>query len=257
MGTVLNETETLNETLHSFWELESLGVKQPDQGVLTEFEEKIKLKNGRYQVSLPWKDIHPPLPDNYRLALKRLRGLHHRLQQQPALLKEYDAIIQDQVKQGVVEVITDPPPTDSRAVHYLPHHAVVRKGKATTKIQVVYDASAKTTGPSLNACLYTGPKFEQRIMDILLRFRTSRIALNADIERAFLQICVDERDQDVLRFLWFDDVENTQPEVQTLKFTRVVFVKSIPIECHDQTPPEEVHVSPSGAGEENFRVDLC
>lgn len=60
-------------------------------------------------------------------------------------------------------------------------------------------------------------------MDILLRFRTSRIALTADIERAFLQICVDERDQDVLRFLWFDDVENTQPEVQTLKFTHVAF----------------------------------
>lgn len=30
VGTALNETETLNETLHSFWELESLGVRQPD-----------------------------------------------------------------------------------------------------------------------------------------------------------------------------------------------------------------------------------
>ena len=223
MGTALDETETLNETLHSFWELESLGIKQPDRCVLTEFEEKIKFKNGRYQVSLPWKDVHPPLPDNYQLALKRLRGLQHRLLQQPALLKEYDAIIQDQVKQGVVGVITDPTPTDGRAVHYLPHHAVVRQDKATTKIRIVYDASAKTTGPSLNDCLYIGPKFDQRIMDILLRFRTSRIALTADIERAFLQIGVDERDQDVLRFLWFNDVAKPQPEVQTLKFARVVF----------------------------------
>ena len=223
VGTALNETETLNETLHSFWELESLGVRQPDQCVLTEFEEKIKLKNGRYQVSLPWKDVHSPLPDNYQLALKRLRGLRHRLLQQPALLKEYDAIIQDQVKQGIVEVITDPTPTDGRVVHYLPHHAVVRQDKATTKMRIVYDASARTTGPSLNDCLYTGPKFDQRILDILLRFRTSKIALTADIERAFLQICVDERDQDVLRFLWFDDIAKPQPEVQILKFTRVVF----------------------------------
>ena len=46
--------------------------------------------------------------------------------QQPALLKEYDVIIQDHVKQGVVEVITDPTPTDGRAVHYIPHHAVRR-----------------------------------------------------------------------------------------------------------------------------------
>ena len=70
VGTALNETETLNETLHSFWELESLGIKQPDQCVLTEFEEKIKINNGRYQVSLPWKDVHSPLPGNYQLALK-------------------------------------------------------------------------------------------------------------------------------------------------------------------------------------------
>ena len=87
----------------------------------------------------------------------------------------------------------------------------------------MYDASAKTTGPSLNDCLYTGPKFDQRIMDILLRFRTSKIALTADIKRAFLQVCVEERDQDVLRFLWFDDVTKTQPQIQVLKFTRVVF----------------------------------
>ena len=125
IDTAVNETEALSKVLHSFWELESLGVKQPDHCVLTEFEEKIKLKNGRYQVSLPWKDVHPPLPDNYQLALKRLRGLQRRLQQQPTLLKEYDAIIQDQVKQGIVEEVTDPTPTDGRVVHYLPHHAVV------------------------------------------------------------------------------------------------------------------------------------
>ena len=204
IGTTGIDADTLNRTLQSFWELESLGVKQPDQCVFTEFKEKIQFKSGRYEVSLPWRDVHQPLPDNYQLALKRLRGLQHRLQQQPTLLK-------------------DPEPPDGHAVHYLPHHAVVRQDKAMTKLRIVYDASAKTTGPSLNDCLYTGPKFDQRIMDILLRFRTSKIALTADIERAFLQVCVEERDQDVLRFLWFNDVTKTQPQIQVLKFTRVVF----------------------------------
>ena len=137
-------------------------------------------------------------------------------------MKEYDAIIQDQLKQGIVEVVKDPEPPDAHTVHNLPHHAVVRQDKATTKLRIVYDASAKTTGPSLNDCLCTGPKFDQRIMDILLRFRTSRIALTADIERAFLQIC-EEQDQDFLRILWFDDVTKTQPQIQAFKFTRVVF----------------------------------
>ena len=94
----------------------------------------------------------------------------------------------------------DPIPTDGCAIHYLSHYAVVRQNKATTNIRIIYDALAKTTGPSLNDYLYTGPKFDQRIMDILLRIRTSKITLTADIERAFFQIFVEERDQDVLRF---------------------------------------------------------
>ena len=36
-------------------------------------------------------------------------------------------------------------------------------------------------------------------------------------------ICVDERDQEVLQFLWLDDVTKQQPEVRILKFIHVVF----------------------------------
>ena len=86
--------------------------------------------------------------------------------------------------------------------HYIPHHAVIRQDKQTTKLRVVYDASAKVGGPSLNECLYTGPKFGQNIMDIVLRFRVHNVALTADIEKAFLMVSVSEEDRDILRFLW-------------------------------------------------------
>ena len=81
--------------------------------------------------------------------------------------------------------------------HYLPHHAIIRKDKSTTKLRIIYDASVKTEGPSLNDCLYAGPLFGQRILDILIRFRLHRIALIADIEKAFLIISVAEEDRDV------------------------------------------------------------
>ena len=67
----------------------------------------------------------------------------------------------------------------------MPHHAVVRSDKTTTKLRVVYDASARRHDQaSLNDCLYTGPNFGQSILDILLRFRTYPVALAADIEKA-------------------------------------------------------------------------
>lgn len=89
----------------------------------------------------------------------------------------------------MIEVVPTSPPDTETKVHYLPHHAVIRKDKASTKIRIVFDASAKSTeGVSLNDCLYSGPKFEQNVLDILLRFRIHHIAMAADIEKAFLMV---------------------------------------------------------------------
>ena len=106
---------------------------------------------------------------------------------------------------------------------HLPHHAVLREDKATTKLRIVYDASSRNCGPLLNDCLYTGPKSGQKILDILLRFRTHKIAMAADIEKAFLMVSVRKEVRDVLRFLWVKDLKSDVPEVTVLRFIRVVF----------------------------------
>ena len=113
--------------------------------------------------------------------------------------------------------------TTTKRIHYLPHHAVVREDKATSKVRIVYDASARSTGPSLNDYLHTGPSFGQHIFDILVRFRIHSVALAGDIEKAFLMINVDERDHDVLRFLWIRSNSVQPAEIIALRFTRVVF----------------------------------
>ena len=51
-----------------------------------------------------------------------------------------------------------------------------------------------------------------------------RVALTADIEKAFLMVSVMEKDRDVLRSLWFDDVFNKEdPNLIVLRFARVFF----------------------------------
>ena len=214
---------SLDSDLKTFWELESLGI-QPDEKdpYDTAFEEP-RLRDGRYEVSLPWKQFHPVLPNNYALSQRRLLNLLKRLRQNPTLLRDYDAIIQEQIEKGIVE---DVPATvtGSAHLHYLPHHAVVRTDKDTTKVRVVYDASAKRDGrPSLNECLLIGPKYNQKIFDLLVRFRSYPIAMTADIEKAFLMVAVEEGDRDALRFLWVNSIEEEDPTIRPLRFTRVVF----------------------------------
>lgn len=167
-----------------------------DKSVYEEFSEKIHLVEGRYEVSLPWKETHAPLPDSRLLSLRRPEGLLHRLKENPTVLQEYDSIIHDQIEKKIVEVVAkvDVKTDYNHKVHYLPHHAVIRHDKETTKLRVVYDASVRSGGPLLNDCLYMGPKFNQKIMDILLRFRSYPIALTADIEKAFLMISVTKED---------------------------------------------------------------
>ena len=131
-------------------------------------------------------------------------------------------------------------------VHYLPHHTVIRRDKDTTKVRVVYDASSRSIGPSLNSCLHTGPKFYQKILEILLRFRSYPIALVADIKKAFfLMISVDLKDRDVLHFLWVKDVYAEEPEIIPLRFAKVGVFWSLFTECYDWSSCKAVHRSPA------------
>ena len=91
-----------------------------------------------------------------------------------------------------------PSEDDLGKVHYILHHAVLRHYKETTMVSMVYDASTNLDGPSLNDCLHMGPKLNQKILDILLRFRVHRVEVIADIEKAFLMVSIARKNRHVL-----------------------------------------------------------
>ena len=133
---LLQDVQMLDDRLKSFWDLESFGISNSERTVLDEFQDKISFTEGRYQVSLPWKYPHPPLPDNHQLSLKRLQGLLQRLRHDCRILLEYDSVIKEQERLGIMEkgeLGEDKPPGDK--IHYLPHPAVVHQHKETTKVR--------------------------------------------------------------------------------------------------------------------------
>ena len=165
------EWRELEEKLTQFWDLESIGIKSEELSVYDKFKRDISFNNERYEVTLPWKHNHPTLPDNLNLCQARLTGLVRQLKSE-GLMKEYDTVIRDQLERGIIQEIDPAEKTEGVRLQYLPHHPVVRQDKDTTKLRIVYDASAKTReGPSLNSCLYTGPCLLSSIVDTLIRFR--------------------------------------------------------------------------------------
>ena len=90
--------------------------------------------------------------------------------------------------------------------YYMPHHAVFRKDASTTKTTVVFNSPAAKVGQtSLNDTLDQGPSILPSLVGLLLRFRLKKIALQADIKKAFFTIAVEESDRRYLRFVWPDE----------------------------------------------------
>ena len=77
---------------------------------------------------------------------------------------------------------------------------------------MVYDATlkAKKGDNSLNDCLYRGPVLLPDLCGNLLRFIQYPIVTLAYIEKAFLQVGIQEKDRDVTKFLWFRDLNNVE-----------------------------------------------
>jgi len=203
----VEERESFEIDVDRFWDLETLGIREKEFSNYETFAKSSIYVNDskRYETLLPFKENHEYLNDNYKVSEKRLKSLYVKLKKDPVLLKKYDDVFKEQMQTGIIEEA--PELTKEGQFHYLPHHAVVRDDHETTKLRIVFDASAKAVdGPSLNDCLYKGPQLTPLIFDILLRFRTYFIALTADIEKAFLQISISPQHRDFVRFLWFEDV---------------------------------------------------
>ena len=220
-----NDEPELSKSLRQFWETESLGIQEEEE-FKEAFSPDIKFNDseGRYEVTLPWKTDYIPKSSGYAMCTKRLRQLHSRLKSDTPLLREYDTIIKEQEKMGIIEPVVDNNDVLEPG-HFLPHHAVVRKDKETTKVRVVFDGSAKSSKEdlSLNDCLERGPNLVPHLFDTIVKFRGYPVGLIADIEKAFHQILISPDDRKMLRFLWFDDIFQDYPIIKVYQFCRLPF----------------------------------
>ena len=207
--------------------IDVLGVQDVPDGdqteVLRNFEEQVtRLDDGRYETGLLWKPNHPPLPTNEAQSKARLRGVLRKTKSL-GILEEYDEIIQEQLREGIVERVPENIPPKGERECYLGHRPVIREDAKTTKIRMIFDGSAREneSAPSLNDCLETGPPLQNLLWDVIVRCRFFPIVLTGDMKKAFLQVSIREVDRDALRFHWVDNLQTLNPIV--LRFARALF----------------------------------
>ena len=208
----------LNDTLRTFWELEHIEIlpskKQqftPDeQAAWKKVSESRAFEGKRYKVAVLWKEDRPCLISNRPLAERHLEQVERKLAKDKKIATAYQ------------QVIYVPSSEDkSEAEWLLPHFPVIRPDRATTKVSIVFDASAIYQGRSLNMETLTGPKLQSNIFDILVRFRKELVALAGDVSQMYHQLVLQPDNRPFHRFLWQDLDSSRRPE--TYEFQQFIF----------------------------------
>ena len=195
MLTMVENNEVI-ASLRRFWELESIGItetvnptmSQEEELAVNDFHDGLNFDGKNYEVRLPWKRDHPKLENNYAQAVKRLESIERKLKRDPEKAEAYTTAINQYVEKGFAEEVLDLT-SGGGSVRYLPHHAVFRADRQTTKCRIVFDASAREQDSvSLNDCVLPGPALQPNLASVLIRFRTHRVGMIADVEKMYLQI---------------------------------------------------------------------
>ncbi|GFV32989.1 uncharacterized protein TNCV_1746311 [Trichonephila clavipes] len=236
MSVIVNESN-ISKQLSEFWNLENLGIEAEvsdeeniDNDITSEFEAGISYQNKRYKVKFPWKPNMKTLLENNEVARKRFLKLRSRFKNDSSLFEDYKLVVNNYLSEKIIERVPFEEENLKHNIFYLPHRAVIRTDKTTSKLRIVFDASSLAKSQlSLNDCLHTGLNFIPNLFFLLIKFRVNPIAFVADIKVAFLMIEIDESERDFTRFFWDEnpgiDLENKRLDI--FRMTRVLFgVKS-------------------------------
>lgn len=174
-----------------------------DRRVLRLWEATTTQVKGHYQFPIPFRQEEPGLPDNKMMAERRLFHLRQRLLKDKTLAKGYQEEMRSLLAEGHAERVPRHE-LEARpgATWYLPHHPVLSANKPG-KVRIVFDCAATCKAVSLNSQVMQGPDLNNKLVDILFRFRQRRVALMADVEAMFHQVRVVPEHRDALRFLWW------------------------------------------------------
>lgn len=201
----------IDEAFRKFWEIQEIAVTLPftkdEELCETHFAQThTRSSDGRYMVRLPFKPQHEPISSSVNIAVQRLQTMERKFTKNSSFQQKYCDFMDEFLMLDHMEKIP-PHQIQNNRCFYLPHHAVLKESSTSTKLRVVFDASANSnSGISLNNALLVGPTIQDDLYQIILRFRMHQYVFTADIEKMYRQVLMHKEDIDYQRIVWRRDV---------------------------------------------------
>lgn len=199
-----NDSDTINNQLKSFWEIEESPCDNPispgDKLAEEIYSERhYRDDSGRYVSPILMDPKCAALGESYNHAVRRLHHLERRFARSPELRSPYVDFMREYEQLGHMKPYVGSEP--SRYV--IPHHCVVKTSSTTTPLRVVFDGSAATSsGVSLNDTLLTGRKLHHDILKIIFNFRLYDVCFTADIAKFYRMVLIHPAERSYQHILW-------------------------------------------------------
>ena len=162
---VVPSDDSLSKAITKFWEVEE---PPQEKQRFTAEEKRVQAEYmlnhvfhphaGKYEVMLPRKTEELRLGDSRNRALQRYHANEKSLQRKGTWL-QFQKVVQEYLDLDHARLCTkEELALSAGEVYYLPMHSVCKASSTTTKLRVVFDASAPSaSGVSLNDTLAVGP----------------------------------------------------------------------------------------------------
>ncbi|XP_056637674.1 uncharacterized protein LOC130445812 [Diorhabda sublineata] len=134
-----NVDTDIQKCLTKFWEVEETPLKLPRSNEENACEEHFKRytkrdKDGRFVVTLPFKENPEKLGSSREIAIKRFMSLERKLEGDARWKKLYGDFMREYKDLNHMSRIQD---TETDKSFYMPHHGVIKNDSLTTKLRVV------------------------------------------------------------------------------------------------------------------------
>ncbi len=181
--------------------------------IIKTLRNSLQLVEGKYQVSCTWAPGAESPPLNLTLAQARLRNLQRsKAFKDPKIHHAYGQVFVDWEEKGIVKKV---PLHSPQVQHVLPHCPIFKESESTP-VRPVMGCDV-----SLNKFLLPGPNLLNKVVGVLLRFRSGKFTIAGDIRQMFLNIRLTPADRPFHCFLSGDGKEDAPPTVY--QFQRHVF----------------------------------
>ncbi|XP_073841434.1 uncharacterized protein [Musca autumnalis] len=260
---IFDSETSLEQAIEKLWKLEEVEASEEVMSPLeklceSHYNQHVQTDEyGRFIVRLPFRESPTALGKSHAMAYNRFMSLERRLLQKEDIRSQYIKFMQEYEQLGHMQTIDVG--TVSNKKYFIPHHCVLKPDSTTTKLRVVFDASAKTSSScSLNDLMYTGPTVQSELFSILLRFRLPKFVFTTDIEKMYKQILLHPDDQKYQLIIWREDT--THP-VSYYKLNTVTYdTRTAPYlatKCLQKIADDNMDRYPLGSKmlKENFYMD--